>query len=109
MLPPKSIDCTPIYPNLTNVTDASILSTTVITTTATTTRRSIVRNGTKARIAADNSTKKPMNNSSGDVLRIFVDGRIIKIQPTYNYTREYGRSALTDVRIPRHPRSRPYC
>jgi hypothetical protein len=72
-LSPSYIDCTPTYPNATNTT---VLERVLLT-----------------------STKIPLNISSGGVKKVVVDGPVHKIQPQYNYSREYGRSILTDVRI----------
>lgn len=55
VLPPKYIDCTPIYPNLTNQT---------------------------------------FIQSNSNVLT----EPIRRVSPTYNYTKDYGRTVLTDVR-----------
>jgi hypothetical protein len=63
VLPPKSIDCTPYYPNLTN------------------------------------QTLIEPNETDPNLQRVLINGQIRKIEPMYNYSREYGRSVLTDVRI----------
>jgi len=72
VLSPKYLNCTPIYQNLSNAT--------------------------LFEITTQNSTKSISNILSGNALRVVVNGQVRKIEPTYNYSREYGRSVLTDVR-----------
>jgi hypothetical protein len=68
VLPPKYIDCTPYYPDLTN------------------------QSSTELNI----STSRILNQN---LKRIFINGQIRKLEPVYNYSKEYGRSVLIDVKI----------
>jgi len=69
----KWIDCTPIHPNVSNTT---IL-------------KEIV----------DNSTTVSADILSGNIRRVLIGGKIQKIKPKYNYSGEYGRTVIIDVRI----------
>jgi uncharacterized membrane protein len=81
VLPPKYLDCPKIDPNVTNTTVATTVS----------------QKSTTVRTVIESLRNTSSKNSSGNVQKV-VDSRIKKIEPEYNYSREYGRSVLTDVR-----------
>ena len=70
VLLPKYVDCTPYYPEP-NLTNQSSMESNITT----------------------------RNLLDGTLRRIIINGEIRKIEPVYNYSREYGRSVITDVRI----------
>ena len=72
VLPPKDIDCsTSYYPNKSSLTNQS----------------STKFNQTRLRL------------SNVNLVRIAFGGQLENDEPMYNYSKEYGRSVLTDVRI----------
>jgi hypothetical protein len=71
VLVPKYVDCTPYYVNTTNLSNQS----------------SADLNRTAPRI------------SDGSIRKIDINGETRIIQPIYNYSKEYGRTVVTDVRI----------
>lgn len=77
VLPPKFIDCTQHYTNVTNVTN--ITNITGVTTSSPLNRTLVVLDK--------------------NLRRIIIDGQTRKLEPAYNYSKEYGRSVLTDVRL----------
>ena len=74
VLPPKSIDCTPYYINVTNGTLTEVY------------QESVGLNRTS--VVLDENLRK-----------IVIDGQARRLKRVYNYSNEYGRSVLTDVRF----------
>jgi hypothetical protein len=70
VLPPKSLNCTPINSNVSNITAVNS--------------------------RAVNLTKIFLNSSKENVQK---PAKVGKPKPKYNYSSEYGRSVLVDVRI----------
>ncbi len=66
VLSPKHLNCTPYYPNTSNITNGL--------------------NSTTSKVFI------------GNITYIVMDNQIRRIEPVYDYSQEYGRSVLTDVR-----------
>lgn len=84
MLPPKHFNCSTIAPNETNTTVSP-------NETTTTVARTVSQKSTTVRTIVGNLS----NTSSSE--KVKKDGRIKPVDPIYNYSREYGRTVLTDV------------
>ena len=84
------MDCTPMYSNFSNRTvEKNLTHTNIVYRNASILRTVVLRSGIK------NSS----DTSSRNATRAVVDETIKRLQPTYNYSDEYGRTVLTDVRI----------
>jgi MFS family permease len=83
LLPPKHFNCSTIAPNETNTTVSP-------NETTTTVARTVSQKSTTVRTIVGNLS----NTSSSE--KVKKDGRIKPVDPIYNYSREYGRTVLTD-------------
>ncbi|CAF2518312.1 unnamed protein product [Rotaria sp. Silwood2] len=92
LLQPKFINCTPIYPNVSNI--ETVNTTSLYTTTINTTPLQ----SKPQKLKPSNSIETPLNSSNGNA-RKTADGPVQKMEPIYNYSQEYGRSVLTDFNI----------
>ena len=78
MLPPKQVDCPIINPNVTNATVA----------------KTTLKPLTTVRTQPGNLPTTTVEILNGNASS---DNRTKPVKPKYNYSREYGRTVLTDV------------